>query len=147
MQLHQNLSLFLQFTQSREGRLGLLVTVGSKYLPLSPNIDTAIVGQCACYAASKEITELSSLDLPTPDWETTVASVGHHFPAGFESCSGVWFRVDSGESEGEINKAYLTKVLNALMNATNLKVHDIILCNTIRDSPIIKKIELLETAL
>ena len=116
---------FVQFTQCRDGRLGLLVTIGSKYLPLSPNIDTAIVGQCACCAAQKQDAQLSSLDLPTPDWESTVASVGRHFPAGFESCSGVWFRADSAQcsaSEEEAYKTYLTTMLDTLLKTTNLKV-------------------------
>ena len=101
------------------------MTIGSKYLPLSPNIDTAIVGQCACCAATKENVKLSSLDLPTPDWEGTAMAIRCHFPAGFDHCCGVWFRVDSTQcSAGDEDeyKAYLTKVLDTLIQHTNIKV-------------------------
>ena len=111
-------------SQSGEGRLGLLVTIGSKYLPLSPSIDTAIVGQCACCEAAKKNANLSSLDLPTPDWEGTAVAIRQHFPAGFDYCSGVWLRVQSssaGEDEEEY-RAYLTNVLDTLLKDANLKV-------------------------
>ena len=102
------------------------MTIGSKYLPLSPNIDTAIVGQCACCAATKSVNaNLSSLDLPTPDWEETATAIRRHFPAGFECFCGVWFRVDSTQcsaGDEEEYKAYLTKVLDTLIKDTNLKV-------------------------
>ena len=102
-----------------------MVTIGSKYLPLSPDIDTAIVGQCACCTAPKASAELSSLGLPTPDWKLTAESIRRHFPAGFENSCGVWFRVDSaqcGASDGEEYKAHLTKVLKTIITSTDLKV-------------------------
>ena len=114
-----------QFTQCREGKLGLLVSIGSKYLPLSPDIDTAVVGQCACHAAAKEVAKLSSFDLPTPDWEKTAAAIRRHFPAGFEDCCGVWFIVDSTHhqaSEVDEYKTHLINVLDTLLQATSLKV-------------------------
>ena len=117
--------MFIQFIQSREGRLGLLVTIGSKYLPLSPTIDTAVVGQCSCSTAIKKNSKLSSLELPTPDWAETAAAVRRHFPAGFEHCSGVWFRVESTQCSAvgdEEYKAHLVKCLDTLLKNTNLKV-------------------------
>ncbi len=101
------------------------MTIGSKYLPLSPSIDIAIVGQCACCEAAKRSENLSSLDLPTPDWEGAATAIRRHFPAGFDHCSGVWFRVDSTQcsaGDEEEYRAYLTKVLDTLIKETNLKV-------------------------
>ena len=118
-----------QFTQCRVGKLGLLVSIGSKYLPLSPDIDTAVVGHCACLAAAKEVAKLSSFDLPTPDWEKTAASIRRYFPAGFEDCCGVWFTIDSAHhraSEWDEYKTHLIDVLETLLQTTSLKVHTLI---------------------
>lgn len=82
-----------------------------------------VLGQCACVNARKEVPQLLSCGLPTPDWEATLEEARRHFPAGCDVGWGVWVKGDHAkESEETENVAHVAKTIKLLVETTNLKV-------------------------